>query len=418
MARLPNDCFANADEMISVDQARLLIQKAVTPVVGIETAPLAEARSRILGQDITALFNVPPAGNSAVDGYAFSFDDCEKSGRKMKAVGRSAAGVPFEGDLKNGECLKIFTGAVLPERCDTVAMIEDIEEEGDYILLPQGLRKGANFRQAGEDIKAGQRLLKSGIKLRPQELGQLASVGLQEIPVRRKLKIGLFSTGDELIDPGNETRPGGIFDSNRYMLKALLETYGGDVQDFGILADKLETVRDALKEASTTCDLVLTSGGVSMGDEDHVKAAVEEIGTLHFWRIAIKPGRPLAMGQVDGTAFVGLPGNPVAALVCALQFVRPLIAGLSGQSDYQPPQPIFGNSGFDMKKKPGRREWLRGRYTLTRDGKPFIEKYRTEGSGVISSLTWANGLIELHEDDTDINQGNILRFLPFTELFE
>jgi len=417
MTRLPNDCFGDMADMISVQEARLQIKQKAVMITEAETVPLAKASGRILSEDIISSVNVPPAGNSAVDGYAFAWSESKRTDGILKSVGRSAAGAPFTETVGPGECIKVFTGALLPDGLDTVAMIEDVREEDGTIHVPISLKQGANFRRAGEDVKMGDLLLRKGIRLRPQELGKLASVGLQDIPVQKQLKVGLFSTGDELVNPGDETRFGAVYDSNRYMLKALLETYGCEIKDLGILEDKLIPVRTALENASSECDLVITSGGVSMGDEDHVKAAVEQIGSLHFWRIAIKPGRPLALGQVGNTAFVGLPGNPVAALVCAMQFVRPLIAGLTGEADYISATPVLGESQFDMTKKPGRREWLRGRYSLSDTGQPVIEKYATDGSGILTSLTWANGLIELDEAQTDIKKGDSIRFLPFTELF-
>ncbi len=417
MPRLPNDCFGDMADMISVREARQQIREKAVMITGPETVPLSKASGRILSEDMISSVNVPPAGNSAVDGYAFAWSESERTDGILKSVGRSAAGAPFTGITGPGECIKIFTGALLPDGLDTVAMIEDVREEDGTIYVPVSLKQGANFRRAGEDVKTGELLLQKGIRLRPQELGKLASVGLHDIPVRKRLKVGLFSTGDELINPGDEAHFGAIYDSNRCMLRALLEAYGCDIKDLGILQDKLDPVRTALEHASSECDLVVTSGGVSMGDEDHVKTAVEQIGSLHFWRIAIKPGRPLALGQVGGTAFVGLPGNPVAALVCAMQFVRPLIAGLTGETGYISATPVIGESQFDMTKKPGRREWLRGRYSLSDHDQPIIEKYATDGSGIITSLTWANGLIELDETQTDIRKGDSIRFLPFTELF-
>ncbi|MFT6556772.1 gephyrin-like molybdotransferase Glp [Sneathiella sp.] len=417
MPRLPNDCFANSADMISVDQAREQIAKVAKTCTDIEQVSIDKAGFRILGEDIIANMDVPPAGNSAVDGYAFSYTSYQDS-RTLECVGRSAAGAPFSGSVQKGECIQIFTGALLPAGCNTIAMVEDVTVRGKRVFFPEGLKDGANHRKAGEDLKKGSLILKAGTRLRPQELGQLASIGICDIPVHTKLKVGLFSTGDELCNPGDAHKPGSIFDTNRFMIRTLLENYGCSIQDYGILEDKLATVKDALAKAADECDLLLTSGGVSMGDEDHVKAAVEATGNLHFWRIAIKPGRPLAMGQVKSTAFVGLPGNPVAALVCALQFVRPLITGLSGLNMMDAALPVFGKSSFLMDKKPGRTEWLRGRYRINEQNEPVIDKYSQDGSGIISSLTWANGLIELGEDVNRVEPGNMIRFYPFTELFK
>ncbi|MEH6401859.1 MAG: gephyrin-like molybdotransferase Glp [Sneathiella sp.] len=418
MTRLVNDCFSNPSEMISVQKARALIAEATTQITQTETIELRNANSRILAEDIYSALNVPPANNSAVDGFAFQYEThLDNPETPLEILGRSAAGMPFEGSVASGQCIKIFTGAVIPPECDTIAMIEDTQTTGNTVLLPNGLKKGANCRLAGEDIRQNSLLLAKGTYLRPQELGYLASVGCHEIPVSRKLKIALFSTGDELSEPGEALQSGKIYDSNRFILRSLLLGYGCDVHDCGIVPDKLETLKSVLGKAALEADLIITSGGVSMGDEDHVKTAVEEAGSLHFWRIAIKPGRPLAVGQVSGTAFVGLPGNPVAALVCAMQFVRPLIASLSGDTSFALPTPITGAAQFSMKKKPGRREWSRGRYSIDNTGKPVVEKYFTDGSGIVSSLIWANGLIELAEDITEVKEGDPVTILPFTELF-
>jgi len=418
MTRLVNDCFSNPSEMITVQQARKLIADATVPITRTETIELYDANNRILAQDIYSTLNVPPANNSAVDGYAFCFaDHLNDPTATFEISGRSAAGQPFEGILSSGQCVKIFTGAVMPEECDTIAMIEDTKLSGDTVLLPRGLKEGANCRLAGEDIEKGSLLLAKGTYLRPQELGFLASIGIKEVPASKKLKVALFSTGDELIEPGEVLQPGGIYDSNRVILGSLLQGYGCEVHDCGIVPDEFETLKEVLEKAADDADLIITSGGVSMGDEDHVKAAVEVAGHLHFWRIAIKPGRPLAVGQVANTAFVGLPGNPVAALVCAMQFVRPLIASLTGDISFDLPSPITGAAQFSMKKKQGRREWSRGKYSIDRTGKPIVEKYFTDGSGIVSSLIWANGLIELAEDIVEVKEGDPVTILPFTELF-
>lgn len=419
MERLPNDCFSNPAEMLSVAEARRKITQAVQQIATDELVDLHAANNRILAKDIYSTIQVPPSDNSAVDGYAFSHQDYENSPNlEFTTIGVSAAGKPFTDALASGQCIKIFTGGIMPPECDSVAMIEDIQNASGKIRLPAGLKMGANCRLAGEDIKKGSLLLAKGMRLRPQELGFLASIGEKEIPVFSRLKVALVSTGDELVDPGDDLPLGGIYDSNRYILKSMLENYGCEVHDFGVVCDKLESIQDTLVQASKTCDLIVTSGGVSMGDEDHVKSAVEATGNLHFWRIAIKPGRPLALGQVQNTAFVGLPGNPVAAFVCTVQLVRPMIAQLSGQSSYTLPEPLIGKASFSMNKKAGRREWLRGRYHVDKHGSPVVEKYSSQGSGLVSSLVWANGLIELDEDTIGVQEGDPAKFFLFSELFE
>jgi len=419
MTRQVNDCFSAAEDMLSVDDARTLITRNCQQVTSTESVSLPDACGRILAEDIFSKINVPPTDNSAVDGYAFRFSDYNKTQNLLFNVkGRSAAGTPFDGELTEGDCVKIFTGAIMPAGCDTIAMIEDVEHVADSVRLPSGLKAGANRRFAGEDVIKGAQILAKGDFLRPQEIGRLACVGADHVPVYKKLRIALLSTGDELVSPGTVLPDGGIYDSNRYILAALLKKYGCTVSDHGIVEDKFETIRDTIADAASKNDLVITSGGVSMGDEDHVKAAVEANGSLHFWRIAIKPGRPLALGQIKGTPFVGLPGNPVAAMICAMQFVRPLIAAMSGQRSFELPTPIIGKAAFTMTKKIGRREWVRGRYHMDETGKIHIEKYSADGSGLISSLVWSNGIIELDENTSQINESDLLKIIPYSGLFE
>jgi molybdopterin molybdotransferase len=418
MNRLANDCFAVPADMITALAALDHIKQAAITLSNAEICDLTNCEGRVLAEDIHSLRNVPPADNSAVDGYAFSYSAYEQSpGKEWEVSGRSAAGRPFTEGVDKNTVIKILTGANMPNGFDTVAMIEDIARTGGAVILPANLQKGANRRKKAEDIKIGQRLLEKGTKLRPQEIGYLASVGTVSVAVFRKIRVALFSTGDELINPGDPEFDGGIYDSNRFILTHLLRSFGCDVTDLGILRDNEEDVRMALADAAQSHDLVITSGGVSVGDEDHVKSAVLSLGQLHFWRIAIKPGRPLAMGQIKDTAFVGLPGNPIASFVCCLKFVRPLVTGMSGstketQLSFQVP------SQFTLTKKPGRTEWLRGKYCLNEMGVGAVEKYYTEGSGILSSAVWANGLIELGDDITQINKGDPVTFLPFSELMK
>lgn len=415
MKRLAEDCFARPEDMISATEALDQIAKAATVVANVETSPLMLCENRILAEDIYADRNVPPADNAAVDGYAFVFSDYEKMPQKPREVaGRSAAGRPLATKAQPDEVVKILTGAIMPDGFDTVAMIEDITFTGEKVILPEGLRSGANRRKAGEDIRDRQLLLHRGTRLRPQEIGYLASISKASLSVFMAIRVALFSTGDELREPGEAASPGSIYDSNRYILASTLRSFGCKVTDLGILKDNREEVRSALAEAAKTHDLVITSGGVSMGDEDHVKFAVMDVGQLHFWRIAIKPGRPLAFGQIDGTAFVGLPGNPIAALVCCLKFVRPLIAGMNGGK--HDPLSFQAKADFSLSKKPGRTEWLRGRYTASESAVGTVEKYHTTGSGVLSSVVWANGLIELGDEVSQIEMGDLVKFLPFSEM--
>jgi len=412
-----NDCYAAPDQMLSVEAARVEIINQTALCVESEALSIDSAEGRILERNIISETILPPHDNSAVDGFAFRHADLKNS-RHFEIVGRSAAGFPYVGPVANGQCVQIFTGGVMPIDCDTVVMVEDTARNSATIEVPASLKFGSNRRKSGEDVRPGDVVLKAGSTLRPQDIGRLASIGVNRVDVFKKLKIGLLSTGDELIEPGQALDSGQIYDSNRYMLRSLLLKFGCEVTDYSIVPDQFDLIQKTLGIAAHNNDLVISSGGVSMGDEDHVKAAVESQGELNFWRIAIKPGRPLALGKIQKTPFVGLPGNPVAALVCTLQFVRPLIARLRGESEYEPALPVFAKSAFSMHKKKGRREWLRGRYLLNSQSQPIVEKFHSEGSGLITSLTWANGLIELDEDCDHINEGDLIKFIPFSGLFE
>ena len=303
----------------------------------------------------------------------------------------------------------------MPEGPDTVMMQEDCRAEGDAVVIMAGIKHGANRRSAGEDIQAGATILRAGHRLRPQDVGLAASVGLNELAVYRPLRTALFSTGDELCEPGADAPAGAIYDSNRYVLRALLEAQGCAVTDLGILPDDAATVRAALADAARDHDLLFTSGGVSVGEEDHVKAAVESQGSLHFWRLAIKPGRPLALGQVGRVPFVGLPGNPVAAMVTFLRIARPLILRLAGATQVAPL--IYRlRADFDHKKKRNRREWVRARLVASDDGTLVAAKFPRGGAGILSSLVEADGLVELPEAMTRLERGAMVDFLPFAEV--
>lgn len=413
-APLRSDCFAADEAIISAEEALARISAAAETAVGTETCFLPEALGRVLAKDIHAPFDLPPYDNAAVDGYAFRYQDyLSASQAPRKVTGYSKAGHPFTGDAGDG-IVKILTGAAMPAGFDTVAMIEHVRRDGDTVILPPGLTQGENRRLAGEDIRKGQLLLVRGHRLRPQDIGYLASVGIAEIEVFRRLRVALFSTGDELLEPAEAPKPGRLHDSNRYMLLAALQSWGCEVSNLGILPDREQEVAAALAAAADNHQLIVTSGGVSMGDEDHVRKVLARIGQIHFWRIAIKPGKPLALGQIGRSAFVGLPGNPVSALVCSLIFLRPLLYKLSGAAPLSPLYfPAIAN--FTFEKKPGRREWLRGRYHPAEDGPGTVEIYPSQGSGILSSTVFANGLVEISEDCRYIRKGDSIKFIPFSE---
>ncbi len=416
MPQLSDDCFAFGGRLMTTAEALDRIAEVVAPVTDAEELDLRAARGRILAEDVVAGLDVPGHDNSAVDGYAVFFDDLDADAETRLAVtGRITAGHPLGRPARRGEALRIFTGAVMPDGPDTVMMQEDCREADGWVAITPGIRRGANRRKAGEDIRAGDTILGRGHRLRPQDVGLAASVGLTALAVYRPLRVAIFSTGDELREPGAGLPPGAIFDSNRYTLAALLEAQGCAVTDLGILPDDFAAVRDALGEAARAHHMVFTSGGVSVGDEDHVKAAVEALGTLNFWRLAIRPGRPLALGQIGAVPFVGLPGNPVAAMVTFLRIARPLVLGLSGCADVAPTFYRVA-AGFDYKKKPNRREWLRVRLVRRDDGTLAAEKFPRDGAGILSSLVGADGLVELPEDMAQLTRGEMVEFLPFSEV--
>ncbi len=416
MAQLSDDCFAHGGRLMTTAEALQHLTGRVSRVTGDEEVPLAAALGRILTEDLTAPADVPPHDNSAVDGYAVHFDDLDAEAEtRLPVAGRAAAGHPLMGPARRGTAVRIFTGAPMPAGPDTVMMQEDCRLEGDRVVIAPGIRRGANRRAAGEDIRAGSRVLSAGQRLRAQDLGQAAAVGRTALKVSRPLAVALFSTGDELREPGTPLEPGCIYDSNRVTVSALLQGLGCRVADLGILADEADTIRGALAEAAHGHDLIVTSGGVSVGEEDHVKQAVEALGQLHFWRLAIKPGRPIALGQVGRVPLVGLPGNPVAVVVTFVNLVRPMILRLMGGRELLPHH-FRVRAAFDHKKKKNRREWVRARLEADGEGGWQAIKFPREGAGILSSLVESDGLVELPEEMTYLEAGSLVDFLPFSEV--
>jgi molybdopterin molybdotransferase len=415
MAQLSDDCFAFGGELMRADEALGILAARVSAIAAPETVALAAARGRILAQDLVAGRNVPPHDNAAVDGYAVYFDDLAPAGEtRLPVAARVAAGQSAQTPAR-GTALRVFTGAPLPAGPDTCFMQEDCRVDGDAVVLPPGIKRGANRRKAGEDVKAEATILRRGHRLRPQDIGLAASVGATHLDVYRTLRVGVFSTGDELREPGQPTPPGAVYDANRYVLLALLGQLGCAVEDFGIVADRREAVCEVLATAAERCDAIVTSGGMSTGEEDHVRAAVESLGSIHFWRLAVRPGRPVAFGQVKGVAFTGLPGNPVAMMVTFLRFARPVLLRLGGATAIEPH--LFRvRAGFDAKKKLGRREWVRARLIAGEDGTPVAQRFPRDGAGILTSLVESDGLIELAENVTQVTAGAMVDFLPFSEV--
>jgi molybdopterin molybdotransferase len=426
MAQLTDDCFAAGGPLMPLDEALDLLLGRLVTVVDSETQPLDGCVDRILAQPVTAPIDVPPHDNSAVDGYAVYFDDLQPDREtRLLVTGRAAAGHPLDRAVKRGEAIRIFTGAVMPDGVvgasgpDTVMMQEDCRLEGPEVVVRPGIKRGANRRKAGEDVRAGSEIFAAGTRLRPQDVGLAASIGLTQLAVNRPLRVALFSTGDELVEPGAALAPGKVYDSNRHTLRALLSQLGAAVTDLGILPDQRDVIRLSLAVAAQEHDLLMSSGGVSSGEEDHVKAAVEALGRLHFWRLAIKPGRPIAMGQIDADTrrvpFLGLPGNPVAAMVTFLRLARPMILRLTGAKDLAPT--FFRvRADFDHKKKRDRREWVRARLVSDGAGGLIARKFPRDGAGILSSLVQSDGLVELPEDITQLSAGTMVDFLPFNEM--
>jgi len=421
MAQLSDDCFAFGGDLTPVDTALKHLSQVLVAVTEPEETALSDALGRILAEDIVAPENVPPHDNSAVDGFAVYFDDLAEAGETtLPIAGRAAAGHPFPRHQERGAAVRIFTGAPMPTGDgeggpDTVLMQEDCRADDSSVTIPSGIKRGANRRLAGEDVRAGSVILRAGQRLRPQEIGLAAGVGRSHLVVRAALRAAVFSTGDEVREPGGARDAGSIYDSNRFTLGALLRGLGVTVSDLGILPDDRATIAAALREAASRHDVILTSGGVSTGGEDHVRDAVEDAGSLHFWRLAIKPGRPVALGQVGRVPFIGLPGNPVAAMVTFLRVARPLIQRLAG-AEAAPPPLFQVRAGFDYKKKLNRREYVRVR--LETDASPghIARKFKRDGAGILSSMVFADGLVELPEAVTGVKEGELVDYLPFSEV--
>ena len=416
MVRLSSDLKAYGQALISVEQATARAAALVAPVTETTVVALAAADGRVLARDVVAGLALPPFANSAVDGYAVRFRDLAAEGESRLAVaGRVAAGSAVLEHAVERAAIRIFTGAALPAGADTVFMQEDVVRDGEVVRLPPGLKRGANVRPPGEDIAAGEIALKAGQRLRPQDIALLAALGTTQVEVRRRPVIALFSTGDELTEPGQPLRPAAIYDANRSLLRAMVERAGADVLDLGILRDDPVELAGRLAGAASHCDLILTSGGVSVGEEDHVKAAVERHGAVDLWRVGIKPGRPVAIGAVEGTPFIGLPGNPVAVFVTFAFIARPLIARLAG-ADFRPQPTVPVRLGFSCEKKAGRREYLRVSLSPGADGVMLALRHPQGGAGALASLSRTDGLVELAEALTEIEEGRVVPFHSYEAL--
>lgn len=401
--------------MLAVSEALDFLMAAARPVAGTELVPTLEANGRVLAEAQVSTLNVPSADNTQMDGYAVRSADCASGDATLTVSQRIPAGQVGQ-FLAPGQAARIFTGAMIPDGADVVVMQEQCEAVApDKVIIRHTPKSGEWIRRAGEDITAGSVILPAGTRLRSQELGLAASVGLATVPVLRKLRVAVFFTGDELAMPGEPLAPGAIYNSNRFTLRALLENLGCAITDFGIVPDTLEATRDTLRSAAREHDLIITSGGVSVGEEDHIKPAVEAEGRLNMWQIAVKPGKPLAFGEVrrdEGTAFfLGLPGNPVSSFITFLLFVRPFILRLQGVQGDVAPRAFRMRADFNWPKADRRNEFLRAKINANGG----LELFPNQGSGVLTSTVWGDGLID-NPPSNAIAAGDTVRFIPFSEL--
>jgi len=422
MAQLTDDCFAFSGPLLPVEEVERIIRERVTPVAEIETVPLHAASGRVIAHEVVAPMDLPPFDNSAVDGYAVRHADLEASAEtRLAVVERVTAGHAAARTLAAGAAVRIFTGAPMPSGADTVFMQEDVRRDGEAVVVPAGLKVGANRRLAGEDVRAGSIVLPAGRRLAAQHVALAAAIGLTALDVFRRVRVAVFSTGDEIVEPGTPRPGAALYDANRYLLAGLIERLGATSTDLGILPDDPERLARAIAAAAAKHDLVVTSGGVSTGEADHVRRAVEAVGRLVFWRVAIKPGRPVAMGVVPASgqgasaAFVGLPGNPAAVYVTFARVVRPLLLRLAG-AEAAPLLALPVRAAFGYRKKAGRREYVRVKLKRTADGTVEAVKHAQEGAGIITSLTETDGLVELSEDTTTVAPGSTVGFLSYAAL--
>jgi molybdopterin molybdotransferase len=410
--RLKNDCFALPPGVgwTPVDDALARLREGLHCVVENEAVGMDRAHGRVLARDAVARRANPPGANSAVDGYGFAHAATGSGDQLLPLTeGRAAAGAPYRGRVARGSALRILTGALLPDGVDTVVLEEDCSTDGRAVAFEGPIRKEANTRKAGEDVEAGQVALETGRRLDAAEIAILAATGITEVHVYRPLRVGVLSTGDEIVPPGTASDAERTFDANRPMLLSLLQDWRMDAVDLGHVADDRDALRERLTEAAARCDAILTSGGASAGDEDHVSALLGETGTRRDWRIALKPGRPLALGLWEGVPVFGLPGNPVAALVCTMIFARPSFAVMGGEG-WREPQGFVIPAAFSKNKKPGRREYLRARV----NAEGAAEVFKSEGSGRISGLAWADGLVEIGDGARQIAPGDPVRYIPYS----
>jgi len=392
---------------ISLAEALDKIRQRVRPVLACERLPIRECLDRVNNEAVKSPHNVPPLPNSAMDGYAIAIASLEQDAiTELEDIGTAYAGTPFDGNCGPGQCVRIMTGALIPHGADAVVMQEQAEQsDSGKIRIDADHRVGENIRQAGEDVQQGETVIEAGARLSPADLGVLASLGLGQLQVKRKPVVAFFSTGDELVAVGEPLEPGKIHDSNRYSLYGMLSTMAVDIIDLGVVRDDPDSMREVLTRASTQADFIISTGGVSVGEADFIKPALEELGTTEFWKIAIKPGRPLTFGQIDASIFMGLPGNPVAVMVTFSQFVVPAIHALAGANPQRPA--LFRARALDkMRKKPGRYEFQRGIASMDENNEWQVARTGQQGSGILTSMSRANCFIVLPDDNAGVEPGD------------
>ncbi len=403
----------NGSGMLSVAQALEHIRANIHPIEGFEQRALRDALGRTLAADILSPLDVPPQPNSAMDGYALRAADVDSA--PLRLIGTALAGHPFAGTVGAGQAVRIMTGAALPDGADTVVMQEQARRDGDTVLINHTPLRGEHVRQAGEDIASGQTVLAQGRVVTPADLGLLASLGIAEVRVARRLRVAFFSTGDELRSLGEPLAEGQIYDSNRYTLFGMLQRLNVEIIDMGVVRDSREAIADAFRQAAAVADVLLTSGGVSVGDADFVKETLDSLGQVNFWKIAMKPGKPLAFGRLQNTVFFGLPGNPVSSMATFYQIVQPTLRQLMGQTA-TPPLRLRVPCASALKKSPGRADYQRGILEYDAGGRLVVRSTGPQGSHVLSSMSRANCFIILPAETGNIEAGNEVEVEPFAGL--
>ena len=416
----PSSCQDDYDPgSLPVVEAAERIMQTTSPVAETETLPLRDALGRVLAQTVNSTINVPGHTNSAMDGYALRENDLPAPDAtvtaEFKLVGKALAGHPYEGTVGRKECVRIMTGAVLPDECDTVVIQEQAEEKNGAVRVSGNHRKGQNIRLAGEDITAGQTVLDAGRRLSPADIGLLSSVGVTKATVTRRLRVAFFSTGSELRPAGEPLAAGQIYDSNRYTLFGMLNCLGAEISDLGIIPDDREKLAEAFEQASAA-DAIITSGGVSVGEADYVRELLAQLGQVHFWKVAIKPGRPLAFGRIGSAVYFGLPGNPVSVMVTFYVLVQPALKAMMGESHQRDALKLRVRCLDKLRKRPGRVEFQRGILERGEDGEYTVRKTGAQGSGILSSMTAANCLIILDVDEKEVVPGATVEVIPFDSL--